>query len=422
NPLIDHFINLVKDNRDFRYLWFSQVISLLGDWFNLIASASLVADLSGSGGLAIGGLFLARLLPPFVLGPIAGVLADRFDRRKILIISDLLRAGVVLGFLFIRSESDIWLIYVLTTLQLSISSFFEPARSAVLPGLVTRRDLITANALSGATWSSMLALGAATGGLVTALFGITSAFIIDAATYLISAYLITRIAFPAKIGEDEATASTAAGWQDFIEGITYLRQQPEILAITLLKASSAIAFGAIEIIQVAFAEDYFPLAGNSSATLGLIYFVVGLGTGLGPIVAQRFSKDSVWPMYYAILIAYGAMGIGCLLLGWAPTLAIVLVATFIRTIGTGINWVYSSSLIQMRVPDKFLGRIFAFDLAMTTLAASASTFWGGWAKDTLGYTVHRISFVLAGICLVMGASWALYLVTYARKRYPLQSP
>ncbi|MCB0190730.1 MAG: MFS transporter [Anaerolineae bacterium] len=419
-PLIDHYIDLVKDNRDFRYLWFSQVISMLGDWFNLIASASLVADLSGSKGLAIGGLFIARLLPPFVLGPVAGVLADRFDRRKILIISDLLRAGVVLGFLFVRSERDIWLIYVLTLLQLSISAFFEPARSAVLPGLVHRRDLITANALSGATWSSMLALGAATGGLITALLGVTSAFIIDAATYLVSAYLITRIAFPSKIMEGEATTSTEAGWQSFIEGLNYLRERPEVLAITLLKASSAIAFGAIEIVQVSFAEEFFPLAGNSSATLGLIYFVVGLGTGLGPIVAQHFSKDRLWPMYYAILIAYGVMFLGCLLLGWAPTLTIVLMGTFIRTVGTGINWVYSSSLIQMSVPDNFLGRIFAFDLAMTTLAASASTFWGGWAKDTLAYTAHQISLSMAGVCFIAGVIWMLYLITYARKHTPSQ--
>ena len=418
-PLIDRYIDLVKDNRDFRYLWFSQIISLLGDWFNLIASASLIASLSGSG-LAIGGLFIARLLPPFVLGPVAGVLADRFDRRKILIISDILRTVVVLGFLLVRSENDIWLIYVLTTLQLSISAFFEPTRSAVLPGLVTRQDLITANALSGATWSTMLALGAAAGGAATALLGTTSAFIIDAATYLLSAYLITWINFPPQIDQQETTAANVAGWQTFIEGLQYLWQRPAILTITCLKASSAIAFGAIEIVQVSFAEEIFPLWGNSSATLGFIYFVVGLGTGLGPIVAQHFSKDRLWPMYWAILIGYGAMVIGYLLLGWAPTLSLVLLGTFIRTVGTGINWVYSSSLIQMSVPNHFLGRIFAFDLALTTLAASASTLWAGWAKDTLAFTAYDISLTMAGVCLVMAASWTLYLITYARTQHPTQ--
>lgn len=419
-PLIDRYVDLVKDNRDFRYLWFSQIISLLGDWFNLIASASLIANLSGSG-LAIGGLFIARLLPPFVLGPVAGVLADRFDRRRILIASDLLRAVVVLGFLLIRSESDIWLIYVLTAVQLSISAFFEPTRSAVLPGLVTRQDLITANALSGATWSTMLALGAAAGGAVTALLGTTSAFVIDAATYLLSAYLITRIQFPPKSSQAEAAAAGSAGWQSFVAGMQYLWQRPAILVITFLKASSAITFGGIEIVQVSFAEEFFPLWGNSSATLGLIYFVVGLGTGLGPIVAQRFSQNNLWPMYWAILIAYGTMTAGYVMLGWAPTLGIVLVGTFVRTIGTGINWVYSSSIIQMSVPDHFLGRVFAFDLAMTTLAASTSTFWAGWAKDTLAFTAYDISLIMAAVSLVMAAGWTFYLVTYAKTHAPTQS-
>ena len=171
-PLIDSYVTLLRTNKQYRLLWLSQVISQTGDWFNLIASAALVAHLSGSG-LAIGGLFLARLLPPFVLSPLVGVVADRFDRRKILIASDLLRTLVVLNFLFVRSEQDIWLLYALTVLQLSISAFFEPTRAALVPSLVARQDLVTANALDGTTWSTMLALGAALGGLATALFGIT---------------------------------------------------------------------------------------------------------------------------------------------------------------------------------------------------------------------------------------------------------
>ncbi|MCB9098789.1 MAG: MFS transporter [Anaerolineales bacterium] len=415
-PLVDKYIDLVSTNRDFRYLWFSQIISLLGDWFNLIASATLVAGLSGSG-LAFSGLFLARLLPPFILGPAAGVLADRFDRRQILIVSDLLRCVVVLGFLFIRSKEDIWLIYVLTTLQISIGAFFEPTRSAVLPGLVSRKDLITANALAGATWSSMLALGAAAGGAVTTLFGTTSAFMIDAASYLISAYLITRIVFPPKEELTESRGATNKGWQTFVDGLQYLWQRPAILVVTLLKASSAITYGSIDIVQVSFA-NVFPLWDSKAATLGLIYFVIGLGTGFGPILAQRFTKEQLWPMYRAILVAYGLMVTGYLLLGWGPLLTIILMGTFIRTIGTGINWVYSSSLLQMSVPNNFLGRIFAFDLAMTTLAASTSTLWAGWAKDTLAFSPHQIALVMAGVSLMMGLSWLIYLSSYAKRSRP----
>lgn len=410
--LLDGYVDLVKNNHDFRFLWFSQVISQLGDWFNLIASASLVAGLSGSG-LAIGGLFLARLLPPFVLGPVVGVVADRFDRRKILIASDLLRAVVVLGFLLVRTESDIWLLYALTVLQLSISAFFEPTRAAVLPGIVDYRHLVTANALASATWSTMLALGAALGGLATAAMGITSAFIIDSATFLLSAWFITRLsASVSDIGGDGPV--TGPGWESFVDGLRYLWDRPATLTMALLKASSAIAFGGMEIVQVTLAETFFPLGNDASATLGLIYLAVGLGTGLGPVVARRITGEEQPAMYWAIFVAYLAMISGYLLLGWSPSLAIVLVATFIRTVGTGINWVYASTLLQMTVPRHYLGRVFAFDLAMMTLASSTSTLGAGFARDNLGWDPFQISIALGLVCAVMAIIWLTHTVLHLK--------
>jgi Na+/melibiose symporter-like transporter len=413
---LDEYISLVRNNRDFRHLWFSQMVSLMGDWFNLIASAALVAKLSGAG-LAIGGLFLARLLPPFILGPMVGVVADRFDRKKILILSDLLRTVVVLGFLLVRSEQDIWLLYTLTVLQLSISAFFEPTRAAVLPSLVEYKDLITANALSGITWSTMLAFGAALGGLATATLGITAAFLLDAATFLVSAWFLTQVHIPVETGTSGAVGDS--GWHTFVDGLRYLWHRPPILIIALLKASSSAAFGGIEIVQVTFAESWFRIGDDASATLGLIFLVVGLGTGLGPVLARRVTGDTPQPMYWAILAAYIMMMAGYGLLGVAGTLGIVLSATFIRTFGTGINWVYASSLLQMVVPRHYLGRVFAFDLAMMTLASSASTLWAGWATDELGWGPHQISLALGTVSLITAMLWVLFMLFYYQT--PLQA-
>lgn len=415
-PLLHSYVTLVKDNHDFRNLWFSQIISQLGDWFNLIASASLVSNLSESSGLAISGLFLARLLPPFLLGPLVGVAADRFNRRKILIISDILRAVVVLNFLFVRNADDIWLLYTLTVLQLSISAFFEPTRAAILPGIVDYRDLVTANALSSATWSTMLALGAALGGLATAIFGITSAFIIDALTFLLSAWFITRLSPKASLITDAVTHSPHSGWQDFSDGLKYLGQRPDVLMLALLKASSSLAFGGVEIVQVAYAQIYHPPGGNASATLGLIYLTVGVGTGLGPLLARRITGDTPGPMYWAILAAYLIMAIGYGLLGIASTLAIILLATFARTIGTGVNWVYSTSLIQMKVPSRYLGRVFAFDMAMMTLASATSTLGAGWATDILGWTPAQLSLALSVITLFTMTGWVTFMMLHLRKQ------
>jgi MFS family permease len=141
---------LVRHNADFRYLWFGQIISLLGDWFNLIASASLIATLTRSG-LAVGGLFVVRMLAPFLVSPIAGVAADRYNRKYLLIGADLSRALVVFGFLLVRRPEHVWLLYTLTAIQLGLSGFFFPARNAILPDIVSPRELGAANALSSST-------------------------------------------------------------------------------------------------------------------------------------------------------------------------------------------------------------------------------------------------------------------------------
>lgn len=418
-PLIDSYIHLIRANRDYRLLWFSQVISQLGDWFNLIASAALVANLTDSG-LAVGGLFLARLLPPFILGPLVGVVADRFDRRKILIASDLLRTIVVLGFLLIRTEQEIWLLYVLTILHMSISAFFEPTRAAIMPSLVARKDLVTANALAATTWSTMLALGAALGGLATALFGLTTAFIIDALTFLISTWFIVQVNL-STTPEQEETLERGNGWQTFVEGLHYLRQNLPILAIALIKASAALAFGGMAVIEVTFANEVFPWGTDGSGTLGLIYLAAGLGTGLGPLLARRVTGDDPILMQWTILIAYIAAAGGYMLTGWVFTLPLLLLATFIRTSGSGTSWVYSSSLLQLTVPDKFLGRVFAFDLAMMTLASSASTLWVGWAKDSLELSPQQIALLLGSVPAVMTIAWFIFMTLRVRRRQLLSS-
>ena len=133
---------LLRKNRDFRYLWLGQIVSLLGDWFNLIASAALVAQLTQSG-LAIGSLFVVRMLAPFLVSPIAGVVADRYNRKYILILTDVFRAVTVLGFLLVRTPEQVWLLYVLTAIQLGFSGFFFPTRTAILPDIVEARALGT---------------------------------------------------------------------------------------------------------------------------------------------------------------------------------------------------------------------------------------------------------------------------------------
>ncbi|CAN5382231.1 hypothetical protein BH18ACI2_BH18ACI2_12250 [soil metagenome] len=214
------YVALLRENRGFRLLWLGQVVSQLGDWFNTIAVYTLVLNLTGSG-RAVGLVLVARFLPTVVIGPLAGVVADRYSRRRIMIISDVVRAVVVLGFFFIRRPDQVWIIYALTVLQLAASTFFEPAKSAVIPSLVVERDLVTANAISSVTWSSILTLGAALGGFVTGWFGTDVAFVIDSLTYLASALLVAAVIFPARPRRPKSklTVGKALGITDTLEGI-----------------------------------------------------------------------------------------------------------------------------------------------------------------------------------------------------------
>src|SRR3954467_1384154 len=149
---MNEYVSLLRRNVNYRNLWLARLISNLGDWVNLLGTATIIPQFTGAG-TALAYLFLARLLPFFIMSPISGVLADRFERRAIMILTDLLRAGTVLCFLIVRTPSQIWLLYVLTVIEFVLSSLYTPAHSALLSNIVESDDLVAANALDGFTWS-----------------------------------------------------------------------------------------------------------------------------------------------------------------------------------------------------------------------------------------------------------------------------
>ncbi len=425
---MSEYITLLQRNSDYRLLWLGSVISQLGDWFNLIGSASLVANLSGAG-TAISYLFLARFLPLFLFSPVAGILADRYERRQVMIASDVLRAATVLSFLLVREPDQLWLLYVLTFIQFALSAIFTPARSAVLANVVQRDELVPANALDSLTWSTMLAFGALLGGIVAATLGIGQAFFLDAMTFLFSAALISRIAGPIRA---ERAAFPQGSFLEFLDGLRYLRQQTFILGVALVKAGGALAWGAINVLEITYANEVFRIdfsaiglsfaatVDSGTAVLGVIYFVSGLGTGLGPLILRRWLGDAPVRQRWAISLGFGLMTLGLVLLGLAPTLEIFSLATLIRTVGSGTIWVFSAALLQMVVPDGLRGRVFAFEFAALTLTQSLSTFWAGFAQDTLGLTVRQVSFTMSVVAAIVGLSWLVFNARFLSRPMVLQ--
>jgi MFS family permease len=400
---------LLRDNENYRNLWLGYVVTQLGDWFNLIATASLIEMLSGSG-TAVSYLFLARFLPLFLFAPLAGVLADRYDRRKIMIYSNLVQAAVVLGFLLVRLAADLWLLYLLLVVQFALAALFTPARTAVIPNIVVRRELVTANALDSLTWSTMLAVGALLGGLATAFLGIQAAFVLNAVAYAGSTLLLARIAIPPQpaVLADVAGIGEPGGWFNFMDGLRYLRGERTILGLAFIKAGGSLAWGAINVLEVTFAHRVFPLAGGGEATLGLIYMISGIGTGIGPLLLRRWLGDEPRKMRWAIIIGLFLMTAGIAGLAIAPTFAWFSVATLVRTLGTGALWVFSAALLQLAVPDKVRGRVFAFEFAVLTLTQSISIYWAGFAMDQINLTVEQTTLSMALVGSLVTAVWLLF--------------
>ncbi len=401
------YIALIRQNANFRWLWCGQLVSLLGDWFNLIASAILIDDLTGSS-LAVGVLFTIRMFAPFVVAPIAGICADRYNRKYLLIITDLVRVFIVFGFLFVRDESDIWLLYTLTTFLFAVSGFFSPARSAILPDVTSPRELGTANALGAATWSVMLALGAAIGGLTTGLFGSQTAFFIDGLTFALSAVFLFGIRLPGSASEADGTTARPKP-----SAFRYMRQHPDIFFIAMHKAAIALLLSSgFQVVQVEIAKNHFVIGVGGAISLGLMYCINGVGSGIGPILARHWTGDRDKPLRISISIGYliGALG----LMVTAPLFGLVevLIGGFIRSIGGGIAWVFSTQLLLQRAPNDIRGRIFGTEFAFFTLMGGIATAIVGALLDR--FHVRTILWGMAVLPLIPAALWGLWQRHFGR--------
>ncbi len=429
---MNEYLDLLRLNRDFRNLWLGSVISQFGDWFNVLAAAEIITHLTNSG-VALSYLFVSRFLPLFLFSPVAGVLADRFNRKHIMVLSDALRGVTVLGFLFIRDPSQIWFFYLLTATQFTLSALFTPARGAMLAATVKPGELVAANTLDSVTWSTMLALGAFAGGVFTAFFGANIAFLADSASFLLSAYFIARISIsghpldaPVEL---EPALDAGPGYEmtltrnfTLLDGFRYLLNEPFILGVALAKAAGSLVWGAINVLEITFANDLFPLVGAErfgisdpgTATLGLIYVFSGIGTGLGPLVIRRVLGDSPRRMMLGITVGFLFLTGGVAWLARVGSLGPLLAGTMLRTIGTGTLWVFASALLQTTVPDKFRGRVFSFEFAALTLTQSISALVGGRLLDSGQFSIQGVMGVAALTSVAMTALWVLFHLRHAR--------
>lgn len=393
-------IDLVRTNRNFRFLWFGQIVSQLGDWFNTVAVFSLLFELTGSA-TSVALMMVLQILPVAIVGPAAGVVVDRFNRRTIMIAADVVRGCAVLGFLLVTSADRVWLAYLVTAIMVSATGFFEPSRSATVPTIVGRERLVAANAISTGTWSAMLAIGASLGGLVAATLGRDAAFLINALSFFLSAGFLWQLRVPDRPVEGRA----AAGLAGIREGLAYMRAHADVARIAFVKGGWALVGGALLLLTV-FGDRVFRIGNSADAGIGVLYGARGVGAALGSLVVSLLAARQQ-NLVRLIAPAYFIAGAGYASLAIVPDIWMAALAVVAAHVFGSILWVSSNVLLQMHVPDQFRGRVFAAELFALAVVQSSVSYLTATALDVW----HVSPFVLAAIVgfslWIPGGYWLL---------------
>ena len=390
---------VLKDNPEFRKLWLAQVVSSAGDWFNRMAVLALIGELGGpSIGQGLGALFAVeftlRLLPTALFSPVAGPIADRLSRRGVMIVTDLLRAGIVLGFLLVDEAHELPLLYGLLFAQMSVGIFFDAARSASVPNTIPPESFHDAYTLSAATWSMMLAFGAALGGILLSIVGLTGVFLLDAATYLVSAALVVWLNLPPiQAPEESMTWKDVVLVRDLRRAVRHLRERGA-LHFTLAKCCWGACGGFIVMLSVAGKVRFAHLFGEEAAAAGLatslLYMARGVGTGVGPIISRRIFGQGDQGLMRQIFTGYIVGAVGYALFAPLESLPLALLMIVFAHSGGSALWVGSTTGWQRKIDDSFRGRSFSVEFLMLTisftigaLAPGALYDWNGSIQETV---------------------------------------
>jgi MFS family permease len=332
------FLDLLRRNRNYRCMWMGQVVSEIGDNFNNIAVFALAMALTHSG-LVIMGIMLSRAIPAITIGPLAGVILDRFDRRRIMIASDLVRAFVALGFIVAVREQQVFLLYTFSALLMIASPFFTAGRSAILPTIANKEEIHTANSLTQTTQWTNLTIGTFLGATVVGI-GYEWAFTFNAISFLFSAWAIWNLRPPKgkqfrAEHRDLTEAEVIRPWHEYREGLRYMRSVPLVFAIALLAVGWATGGGAAQILFTLFGEVVF---NRGAAGIGTIWGCGGLGLLLGGAFANWLGRRLSFKDYkLAVFIDYVIHGGAYILFSQMNRFELALLFIFVSRAAMSVN-------------------------------------------------------------------------------------
>jgi MFS family permease len=385
-------------NRNFCLLFLGGLVSNLGDWLLFFALPFYVYTLTGSA-LATGGTFIAESLPSILVGSVAGVFVDRWDRRRTMIVADVLRACLLLGLLAVRSRETVWIVFGVTLVQSTIGQFFTPAKNALIPRLVGEADLLAANSLSSMGGQLALLIGPALGGAALALLGIASGILADAASFLFSATMAALVVTPPARQRPTTEVAPAASawskvWREYRAGLGLMRRNTVVLALLLAMGIASICQGLINVQLIPWVNDVLH---GDSLTLGWIVSAQGIGGLIAGLALSSVGRSlSPTRVLAAGLILTGLLAIVAVRSVALPLILILLVLVGVTVV---LFVVRSQTLLQLSVSDAYRGRV----LGAYGTTQSALLLAGMAVSGALGGLIGAVSTLeLAGVLYVAG--------------------
>ena len=379
------FFNLLRGNRNYRNLWLGQIVSETGDHFNTIAVFSLAMANSGSG-LVVSGIMLARAIPAVMAAPLAGVLLDRMDRKRIMIVSDVVRGILALGFILAGRDSGISLLYVLSGLIMFASPFFTSGRSSILPAITTKEELHTANSLTQSTNWMALTVGAMLGGMSVMHFGYEWAFLFNAFSFLFSALCVWRIRVPGDAFRARRKAVTegmrSRPWTEYAQGLRYMRSTPLILGIGMIHVGWATGGGAAQILFSLFGVDVF---NRGAAGIGLLWGSAGVGLLAGGALGHKIGAHITFEAYKrTIAISYLVHGVTYVIFSQMQNFWAAAFFVGLSRAAVAVSSVLNFSQLLRHVSDEYRGRVFATIESLTWSTMMLSMMAAGIASEHWG--------------------------------------
>ncbi|MEV4465295.1 MFS transporter [Micromonospora echinofusca] len=400
-------LSVLTHNRNFRNLFLAELVVFGADWFVMVPLLVLLPDLTGSGVwgalvLAVDTGIVALLLP------YTGTIADRFDRRKIMIISNVAALLGVLLLLGVRSAGTAWLAMAGIGVVAVAKAFYSPAAQAALPNVLDPDELAAGNAVAGSAWGTMTVVGASLGGVLSAAVGPYACFWVAAVGLVVAAGLATLIRRPLQAPRD-AALPVQRTWPAIREALGYIGHRPRVLALVTVKSAVGLGNGVLTVFPLLAA-----VYGVGPVGTGLLFAVRGAGALVGPILMRRVLTNRAWllPGLALSMSLYGLAYLGTSVARWFP---LVLALVFVAHFAGGSNWVMSNFALQGEVPDRLRGRVFATDMMLATLAVSVSQLAVAAVVDTVD---ERVVLATCGLVTVVYAiGWRI-----ATRRLSLTDP